>query len=346
MRAQQSKLSAASSQVARDAGSSSAETRRLQELRTATRSGAAPEEGVRAATVAKHSAPSGQQKGGGPRQQQGAMASSSGVRPPAFKGAPCYDEKTVAIAKMMAKAFGIPAFKVDPEEAAMVTLRHRSELRDAALKKLLSVVPVDTEIVIADTHGGVGGDSLAFWEMLRSMSRNGQILITQPVEEGGRTDRLLHNLAAYKKAASGPGARVEVTLKRMCFEKMVADKLDPASGLVVHLLYVDPPWELPTGFVSGKQYGSAAKPSPVTMSLIRRIATDVFEPLEKKKALPPWYVCLKVPTPFVEFSLALKEESRFMRDYELFREIPSLNRHGQPVYYTLVFKHIEVCLRR
>jgi hypothetical protein len=127
---------------------------------------------------------------------------------------------------------------------------------------------------------------------------------------------------------------------------MVADKLDPASGLVVHLLYVDPPWELPTGFVSGKQYGSAAKPSPVTMSLIRRIATDVFEPLEKKKALPPWYVCLKVPTPFVEFSLALKEESRFMRDYELFREIPSLNRHGQPVYYTLVFKHIEVCLRR
>ena len=345
MRAQQSKLSAASSQVARDAGSSSAETRRLQELRTATRSGAAPEE-VRAATVAKHSAPSGQQKGGGPRQQQGAMASSSGVRPPAFKGAPCGDAKTVAIAEMMAKAFRIPKFEVSDAECQMVTLPKRSESRDALLRELFSGIPSETKIVIADSHGGVGGDTLALWKLLCSMGRDGTIFVSQPVEEDGRkddgrADRLIHNLASFSKVARG--SVVEVFLNRIKFKNVVDKALDPSSGIVVHLLHVDPPWELPKGFVSGKQYGTAANPSPVTMSLIRRIATDVFEPLEKRKALPPWYVCLKVPTPYEEFKLALRAESPFMRDYELVKEIPGLNRHSQPVYYTLVFQHIEVC---
>ena len=264
---------------------------------------------------------------------------SSGVHRSGFKGDSPDGGRTAAIANLLSDHFRIK-FKVDYEESLMVTLPKRSEDRDARIMQCLSNVKPDTPIVMADVYGGVGGDSLAIWKLLDEMGRAGIIFVAQPVVDGGRFDRLSHNVSAYKAVAKK--TKVKVHLFDKHFHDVVAEFLERGSGVCVHLLYMDPPWELPTGFVSGTQYGTAERPSEVTMSLILRMEADVFKPLKEKKALPPWYVCLKVPTPYVEFSLALKKESRFMRDYDLIRQIPSLNKHGRPVYYTLLYGHTGV----
>ena len=297
---------------------------------------AAMAEQIKSAQGGKHSGPSR------PRQQQ--QGTSSGARASSsFKGGSRDAGRTASISAELTKFFGLlRRFELSYDESLMVTLPKRSDVRDAFLKTLFSKVPSGKRIRIFDTHGGVGGDALAMIKILNDMGRDGKIMVSQPkgfAGEVGRPERLANNISAILEVADQSDVKVTLSVKR--FQDVIASQPDSASGYTVHLLYVDVPWELPEGFVSGKQCGTAENPSDVTISLIQRMAADVFEPLEKKKASPPWYVCLKVPNPYEEYKIAL--HTGFMQDYKLIKAIPGLNRLQVPVYYNLLFGHCEAC---
>ena len=243
------------------------------------------------------------------------------------------DPKTAAISGLLSREYGIPIVRLTPEEAAMVSHPGRTVERNAYFATLFGEYPL---VRIVDAYACIGGDTLSFlkWAMVHGLKL--QVFAVQK-KEHGRSERLKTHVDSFIDATGYSNATVT------CFDKQIQDviKLLQHCGVdpAVELLYFDPPWDLPEGYDLSTNHGSAKNPSEATMLFIDRLEREVFGPLVQVGAAPARYVCLKAPTPFVEFSVALFQASPYLRGYKLDKEIKVRNARGQIIlyYHTLKF---------
>lgn len=243
------------------------------------------------------------------------------------------DPKTAAISGLLSREYGIPIVRLTPEEAAMVSHPGRTVERNAYFATLFREYPL---VRIVDAYACIGGDTLSFLKWAMENGLKLQIFAVQK-KEHGRSERLKTHVDSFLDATGYSNATVT------CFDKQIQDviKLLQHCGVdpAVDLLYFDPPWDLPEGYDLSTNHGSAKNPSEATMLFIDRLEREVFGPLVKVGAAPARYVCLKAPTPFVEFSVALFQASSYLSGYKLDKEIKVRNARGQIIlyYHTLKF---------
>ena len=291
-------------------------------------------------SAAKHSAAAPTTKQVVPAVSQSPAAKHSAAAPkqvaPASTGGGGrhhQDPKTAAISGLLSREYGIPIVRLTPEEAAMVSHPGRTVERNAYFATLFGEYPL---VRIVDAYACIGGDTLSFlkWAMVNGLKL--QIFAVQK-KEHGRSERLKTHVDSFIDATGYSNATVT------CFDKQIQDviKLLQHCGVdpAVDLMYFDPPWDLPEGYDLSTNHGSAKNPSEATMLFIDRLEREVFGPLVKVGAAPARYVCLKAPTPFVEFSVALFQASSYLSGYKLDKEIKVRNARGQIIlyYHTLKF---------
>ena len=241
--------------------------------------------------------------------------------------------KTAGISKTLSAHFGIRIVGLTDDESSMVSLPTRTGERNAYFAELFKKHP---SVRIVDGYACIGGDTLSFMKWAMDNKLKIHVFAVQK-KEHGRAERLQLHVDSFIDATGYADAKVT------CFDKQVQDviKLLKRCGVDagVELLYFDPPWDLPEGFDLSKNHGSAKKPSEATIRFINRLEREVFGPLVEAGADPAAYVCLKAPTPFEEFSVALFQASAYLSGYTLDREIKVRNARGQIIlyYHTLKF---------
>ena len=157
-------------------------------------------------------------------------------------------------------------------------------------------------------------------------------------DEHGRLQRCKAHVNEFLKTSGYDGAEV------VFFEKRIQDVVVECLGRGgfdggVDLLYLDPPWDLPEGFCLATNRGSANKPSEATRRIVARLEREVFGPLLAVRATPAAYVCVKTPTPFEEFRVALFEASPYLRGFVLDNQIKVYNRRGAISMYFIVLRY-------
>jgi len=241
--------------------------------------------------------------------------------------------KVAGIQQCMSKEFNIPIV-MTAEEADMVSLPQRTGERNRLLTELLS--GLGRPAVVVDGYACIGGDTLSFAQMasLNGLKLDIRAVQTSSRDDMGRFPRLVKHVDMYFK--NNPAARkaAKVTL----LNKPIQDFIVEHKDLKIDLLYLDPPWNLPEGFDLATNRGTDCRPSLATTTYISRIGSDVFGPLILAAAQRPKFICLKAPTPFAEFSLALFEAApSFSRGYTLRASIPFRDKRGAiRLYYHIL----------
>jgi hypothetical protein len=246
--------------------------------------------------------------------------------------------KTQNIVQRVAALYGITegGVKLTYEDSLLVTLPWRAEARDAHFMKIFAECVTDSHgtVNVLDAFGGVGFDFFALMGFMGKLVRQRQtrsacVCIAQPEDDTGRFDRLEHNIRAYVRFNEVPGLRTRVFADTI--QSTLRNEID--RGTEFKVIYADPPWPAPPSEGGGGAHGSAVKPSYVTLAYIKHLKETLFDPLAEIRAPRAAFICLKAPTPFVEFSIALFKSSPYLRGYELDADIPMLYRAGNIVGY-------------
>ena len=238
------------------------------------------------------------------------------------------DAKVAGIEQTMLKEFNVH-MKLDPSIASMLSLPTRTGERNAYLLSLLKQF-VGGKINIVDGYACVGGDTLSW---LKLALENGIEMDVHAVQrkEGGRFEKLKQYTNEFLGLFKNPCA--QATLYGMPIEKFIQEYLQGQ----IHMLYLDPPWNIPEGFDLKKNCGSRDKPSIPTLDLVNRLEAEVFGPLHSINYPPPLLVCIKAPTPFVEFSKVLPDTCVYLRSYGLKKSIPFVDKRGKiRLYYHIL----------
>ena len=232
--------------------------------------------------------------------------------------------KVRGIERTMIREFNIPRFELSDEEANMVSLPQRCVTRNESIARLLT--GLGHAAVVIDCYACVGGDTLSFAKMAEEYGLRLEIMAVQcsSSDDMGRVERLREHVRLYFRHNSTAGDYAKVLVFNTPVQKFIMESLEKP----IDLLYLDPVWHLPEGFDLSTNHGTDVDPSPATVSFITSIQNDVFGPMLEKGCPRPGLICLKAPTPFVEFSLALFNVSPFVRGYTLRESIPFRDRHG------------------
>jgi hypothetical protein len=247
--------------------------------------------------------------------------------------------KVKGIQDTMKDAYGIPGFNITVEESNMVSLPQRTVERNQTLAALLG--GLGRPAVVVDGYACVGGDTLSFAQMAERFGLKLEILAVQKSsrEEGddkNRFARLKNHVGLYFKHNS---TSAKLSAKVSLINAPVQDFI-VKNKKEVDLLYLDPNWNLPEGFDLSTNRGTDRKPSLATSIYIDRVQSEVFGPMLASSHSRPKFICLKAPTPFVEFSLALFEAAPFVRGYELLKSIPFRDKRGAiRLYYHVLVDH-------
>lgn len=245
-----------------------------------------------------------------------------------------------------------------PKDADMITLPSRKQGRDdcifAHLSKLLpkasSAKPSDDEIVrIFDAYAGAGGDCIHFSEEAFKRKMHIRIVCTQNSDPNdcrlygdekdpqqnryvrlGMNQNLIFSINGHMKRKLVGFLLCNEPVQNFILTQLTETKYFRER---TDCLYCDPPWMLPEGFDLGKDQGTEHKPSAATTTLIKRLEKEVFGPLHKIRYPCPSLICIKAPTPFQEFRVALFETSPYLRAYALLETIPVRNRRGSICMY-------------
>ena len=241
---------------------------------------------------------------------------------------------------MVEEKFGLSKFRLTKEEADMVSLPGRTEARDAVFARLVYGQPTSNRMVVVDAFSNVGTDGLAFMAQAAAFRRRITLICVQrSVEEDRdpRQERFLRmrdNLTDFYNLG-GVKEYVQLGMEHEFVRDFIGVRLAELCIRSIDLLYMDPPWHLPEGFCLANDRGTDKKPSAPTLALVGLLAREVFAPLHAVGYPPPRIVCIKAPTPFVQFSLVLFEAAPYLRanNYALFESITVRNRRGSICMY-------------
>jgi hypothetical protein len=234
------------------------------------------------------------------------------------------DPKTRGIIQMIASAFGLLAasLKLTAADCAMLTLPCRAVERNEYIWKIFGKSLED--LMILDAYSGAGGDMFSFMKLGEQLINDPNssvssvaIVGAQPVVDG-RYERLRSNVKQY--LAVHRNDRIRVDICNATVEKFLSEMFGGCGAKAsFHLIYADPPWPTPS--------------SDTTAVFIGNVKRTVFDTLAKIGAPPAAYICLKAPTPFVEFSGTLFQSSTYLSGYVFDKEIKMFNRRGKVVGY-------------